>query len=97
LIVTWNLATSHAATAMAISSVAAKHGLTLTVHVADDDASAEAFVRANIAQSLGGVLVLWDAPAFEHSSLRPLAKESLPIIDLLSHSPDGISVVNRRS
>src|SRR4051794_16240941 len=93
LIVTWNLATSHAATAMAISRAAARHGFTLTVHVADDDASAEAFVRTNIVHSLGGVLVLWDSPAFEQSSLRQLAQESLPIIDLLPESPDGISVV----
>src|ERR1041385_4647695 len=34
LIVSWNLATSHAATAMAISRAAAKRDLALTVHVA---------------------------------------------------------------
>jgi DNA-binding LacI/PurR family transcriptional regulator len=93
MIVSWNLATSHAATAMAISRAAATHGLALTVHVADDDTSAEAFVRGNIVHSLGGVLVLWDSPAFEHSSLRQLAAEGVPIIDLLPDSPDGISVV----
>src|SRR5215470_14986143 len=53
LIVTWNLATSHAATAMAISRAASRHDLTLNVHVADDDRSAEAFVRSNIVHSLG--------------------------------------------
>ena len=90
LIVTWNLATSHAATAMAISRSAASHDLTLTVHVADDDRTAEAFVRSNIVHSLGGVLVLWDSPAFEQSSLRQLATEGIPIIDLLPGSPDGV-------
>lgn len=93
LIVTWNLATSHAATAMAISRAAASHGLALTVHVAEDDQSAEAFVRRSTLHNLGGVLVLWDSPAFQHSSLRQLAHEGLPIIDLLPGSPDGIAVV----
>jgi DNA-binding LacI/PurR family transcriptional regulator len=93
LIVTWNLATSHAATAMAISRVAVKHELALTVHVADDDASAEAFIRRSIFHNLGGVLVLWDSPAFEQSSLRQIALDGVPVIDLLPGTPDGISVV----
>jgi len=93
LIVTWNLATSHAATAMAISRAAARHELALTVHVADDDASAEAFVGRTIFHSLGGVLVLWDSPAFESSLLRRIAGDGIPVIDLLPGSPDGISVV----
>src|SRR3954468_1258292 len=93
LIVTWNLATSHAATAMAASRAAAKHDLALTVHVADDDASAESFVRQNIVHSIGGVLVLWDSPAFEQSSLRRIAEDRVPVIDLLPGSLDGISVV----
>lgn len=93
LIVSWNLATSHAATAMAISRAAAAHGFALTVHVADDDVSAEAFVRSNIVHSLGGVLVLWDSPAFAQSSLRRFAVEGVPIIDLLPGSPNGISEV----
>src|SRR5438034_9577865 len=76
LIVTWNLATSHAATAMAISRAAAQHDLALTVHVADDDQSAEAFVQRNILHSLGGVLVLWDSPAFQdRSEERRVGKE----------------------
>jgi DNA-binding LacI/PurR family transcriptional regulator len=93
LIVSWNLATSHAATAMAISRAAAKRDLALTVHVADDDESAETFARSNIVHSLGGALVLWDSPAFQESSLRKIAGEGVPIIDLLPDSPDGISVV----
>jgi LacI family transcriptional regulator len=93
LIVTWNLATSHSATAMAISRVAARHDLALTVHVADDDESAEAFIKRSIFHNLGGVLVLWDSPAFEQSSLRKIALEGVPVIDLLPGTPDGISVV----
>jgi DNA-binding LacI/PurR family transcriptional regulator len=93
LIVTWNLATSHAATAMAISRAAAEHDLALTVHVADDDKSAEAFVQRSISHSQGGVLVLWDSPAFQESSLRQFATDGVPVIDLLPGSPDGISVV----
>ena len=93
LIVTWNLATSHAETAMAISQAAAKRDLVLTVHVADDDAGAEAFVRRSALDSLGGILVLWDSPAFEQSSLRRLAAEALPVIDLLPGNLQGISVI----
>src|SRR3989442_461870 len=93
LIVTWNLATSHAATAMAISRAAARHEMALTVHVADDDQSAEEFVRRNMLHSLGGMLVLWDSPAFQESSLRQLATDGVPVIDLLPGSPDGISIV----
>jgi len=93
LIVTWNLATSHSATAMAISRAAARHELALTVHVADDDESAEAFIRRTIFHNLGGVLMLWDSPAFEESSIRQIARDGVPIIDLLPGTPDGISVV----
>ncbi len=93
LIVTWNLATSHAETAMAISQAAARLDLVLTVHVADDDASAEAFIGRSVLHSLGGVLVLWDSPAFESSSLRQLATEGVPIIDLLPGNADRISIV----
>jgi len=93
LIVTWNLATSHAATAMAISRAVAGHDLALTVHVADDDQSAEVFVRRNLLHHLCGVMVLWDSPAFQKSSLRQLAAEGVPVVDLLPGSPDGISVV----
>lgn len=93
LIVTWNLAISHSITAMAISRAAALHELALTVHVADDDESAEGFVRRNILHGQGGVLVLWDSPALQESSLRKLASEGMPIIDLLPDSPEGISMV----
>src|SRR3954465_303808 len=93
LIVTWNLATSHSATAMAISRGAARHELALTVHVADDDESAEAFIRRTIFHNLGGVLILWDSSAFEESSIRQIARDGVPIIDLLPGTPDGISVV----
>ncbi len=93
LIVSWDLATSHAATAMAISRAAAARDLALTVHVADDDQSAEAYIRRNVFHNLGGVLVLWDSPAFQESSLRELAADGVLVIDLLPDSPDGISVV----
>ena len=93
LIVTWNLAISHAATAMAISRAAAMHDLALTVHVADDDQSAEAFIRRNVLHHLRGVLVIWDSPAFKDSSLRQLAADGMPIIDLLPDGAGGISVV----
>jgi DNA-binding LacI/PurR family transcriptional regulator len=93
LIVTWDLASSHAATAMAISRAAARQDLALTVHVADDDASAEAFLHRHALHHLAGVLVLWDSPAFSRSALRRLATDGLPVLDLLPGSPDGISVV----
>jgi DNA-binding LacI/PurR family transcriptional regulator len=93
LMVTWNLAISHAATAMAISRAAAAQDLALTVHVADDDESAEAFIRRTMLHHLRGVLVIWDSPAFQESTLRKLAAEGVPIIDLLPDGADGISVV----
>ena len=93
LIVSWDLATSHAATAMAISRSAARHDLALTVHVADDDAAAEAFVRRNVLHRIGGVLVLWDSPAFRESSLKLAAVEGVPVVDLLPDGPEGVSVV----
>src|SRR5947208_13942474 len=89
LIVTWNLATSHSVTAMAISRAAARHELALTVHVADDDESAEAFVGRTIFHNLGGILILWDSPAFEKSSIRQTTHDKVPIVDLLPGSPDG--------
>jgi LacI family transcriptional regulator len=92
LIVTWNLATSHAETAMAISRAAAANDLGLTVHVADDDKGAEALLARHSLHHLCGVLVLWDSPAFQKSSLRQLAADGVPVIDLLPGSPDGMSV-----
>jgi DNA-binding LacI/PurR family transcriptional regulator len=93
LIVTWNLATSHSATAMAISRAATQFGLALTVHVADSDADAEAFIKRSMLHHAGGILVLWDSPAFQQSSLCKLAAEGVPVIDLLPGSPPEISVV----
>ena len=93
LIVSWNLATSHAATAMAISRAAARHGLQLTVHVADEDQAAESFLRHSMLHKAGGILVLWDSPAMQGSFLTQLAAEGVPVIDLLPDSPSGISVV----
>ena len=90
LIVTWNLATSHAATAMAISRAAIARQHELTVHVADTDEDAEAFLKRN---RLGGILVLWDSPAFQKSCLRQFAAEGVPVVDLLPESPEGISLV----
>jgi len=93
LIVTWNLATSHAATAMAISRAAARRDFAVTVHVADDDQSAEAFVRRGNFHSGAGLLVLWDSPAFKESTILALAAQGVPVVDLLPDSPSGISVV----
>lgn len=93
LIVSWNLATSHAATAMAISRAAVAKGFELTVHVADDDATAESFLRRRMLHSSSGVLVLWDSPAMHDSYLKQLAAEGTPVIDLLPDGPPGISVV----
>lgn len=93
LIVSWNLATSHAATAMAISRAAVARGFELTVHVAEDDASAEAFLRRRMLHNSGGILVLWDSPAMHESYLRELASEGVPVIDLLPDGPEGVSIV----
>jgi DNA-binding LacI/PurR family transcriptional regulator len=93
LMVSWNLANSHAETAMAISRTAARQGLALTVHVADDDLSAEAFIRRSSFHGTGGVLVLWDSSAFAESSLRQIAADGVSVIDLLPGSPEGISMV----
>ena len=93
LIVTWDLATSHSATAMAISRAAIARGFELTVHVADNDAEAEAFLKRRMLHNAGGILVLWDSPAMRESYLTQLAAEGLPVVDLLPESPEGISTV----
>lgn len=93
LIVTWDLATSHSATAMAISRAAIARGFELTVHVADNDAEAEAFLKRRMLHNVGGLLVLWDSPAMRDSCLVQLAAESVPIVDLLPESPPGIATV----
>lgn len=93
LIVTWDLATSHSATAMAISRAAIAKGFELTVHVADDDAEAEAFLKRRMLHNAGGILVLWDSPAMRASYLNQLAAEGVPVVDLLPDSPPGISTV----
>jgi LacI family transcriptional regulator len=93
LIVTWDLATSHSATAMAISRAVVAHGFELTVHVADNDAEAEAFLNRRMLHNAGGLLVLWDSPAMRESHLGQLAGEGVPVVDLLPDSPANISTV----
>jgi LacI family transcriptional regulator len=93
LIVTWDLATSHSATAMAISRAAIAQGFELTVHVADNDSEADAFLRRRMLHNTGGLLVLWDSPAMRESYLCQLAEEGVPVVDLLPDSPKGISTV----
>ncbi len=93
MIVSWNLATSHSATAMAISRAAARKNLLLTVHVADDDKSAEEFVTKQNLHNLGGVLILWDSPALEHSALMNLASDGVPVIALLPGTFHTLSAV----
>jgi len=78
---------------MAISRAGVRQGLAVTVHVADDDQGAEAFIRRSSFHGTGGVLVLWDSPAFAESSLRQIASDGVTIIDLLPDSPNGISMV----
>lgn len=93
LIVSWNLATSHAATAMAISRAAAAQGLEVTVQITEDDAAAEAFLQRRALHNLGGIMVLWDSPAMQRSPLKQLASEGVPVIDLLPDGPESVSVV----
>ena len=93
LIVTWNLAKSHSATAMAISRAAAVHDFQVTVHVADTDLDAEAFLKRTALNNIGGLLILWDSPALQSSIVRDIAAEGLPVVDLLPDSPEGISAV----
>ncbi|MDB6123597.1 MAG: HTH-type transcriptional repressor CytR [Pedosphaera sp.] len=93
LIVTWDLATSHSATAMAISRAAIARDFELTVHVADSNADAEAFLKRQMLHNTGGILVLWDSPAMRESCLNQLAAEGVPVVDLLPDSPPGISTV----
>lgn len=93
LIVTWDLATSHSATAMAISRAAISLGFELTVHVADNNAEAEAFLKRRMFHNAGGILVLWDSPAMRASYLTQLAAEGVPVVDLLPDSPPGVSTV----
>ena len=93
LIVSWNLARSHAATAMAISRTATQRDMEATVHVCDTDEEAEAFLKRRMMSNIGGLLILWDSPALKASVLKDIATEGLPVVDLLPDSPDGISVV----
>jgi DNA-binding LacI/PurR family transcriptional regulator len=93
LIVTWDLATSHSATAMAVCRAAIARGLELTVHVVDDDLQAETFLRRRMMHNIAGLLVLWDSPAMRASHLDQMASEGVPVVDLLPDSPTRISTV----
>jgi DNA-binding LacI/PurR family transcriptional regulator len=78
---------------MAISRAAIGQGFELTVHAADDDATAEAFLKRRMLHNIGGIQAIWDSPAMQESYLKQLAAEGAPVIDLLSDSPAGISMV----
>jgi len=93
LITTWELAISHAATAMAISRAASARELDVSVQVADTSEEAAAFLEHRMLHNSGGMLVLWDSPALKKSRLQQLAAEGLPVVDLLPDAPAGISVV----
>jgi DNA-binding LacI/PurR family transcriptional regulator len=93
LIATWELAISHAATAMSISRAASARELDVSVQVADTSQDAAAFLERRMLHNSGGLLVLWDSPALKKSSLQQLAREGLPVVDLLPDAPPGISVV----
>lgn len=93
LITTWELAISHAATAMAISRAASSRGLDVSVQVADTNEEAASFLENRMLHNSGGLLVLWDSPVVKDSRLRQLAAEGLPVVDLLPDAPSGISVV----
>lgn len=93
LVVNWNLAASHAATAMAVSRAAIERGLELNVHVADSDHNAESFLRRRMLHNSGGLMVLWDSPAVGGSLLEDLAGQGVPIVDLLPGVSDSISLV----
>jgi DNA-binding LacI/PurR family transcriptional regulator len=93
LIVTWDLALSHSATAMAISRASIARGFELTVHVADDDSLAADFLRRGAMHHIGGLVVLWDSPAMQESPVLQLAAEGITVIDLLPGSSDPIATV----
>lgn len=93
LIATWELAISHAATAMAIGRAASARELDVSVQVADTNQDAAAFLERRMLHNSGGLLVLWDSPALMKSCVQRLAQEGLPVVDLLPDAPRGISVV----
>lgn len=93
LIATWELAISHAATAMAISRAASARELDVSVQVTDTNDDAAAFLERRMLHNSGGLLVLWDSPGLKKSRLQQLAQEGLPVVDLLPDAPPGISTV----
>jgi len=93
LIVTWDLAISHAETAMAISGAAAAHDLDVSVQVVDTSEDAVAFLERRMLHNSGGLLVLWDSAELKNSRLQQLSAEGLPVVDLLPDAPPGISIV----
>src|ERR1017187_9583922 len=70
LIPTWDLAISHAATAMAISRAASARELDVSVQVADTSQDAATFLERRMLHNSGGMLVLWDSPALKKSRVQ---------------------------
>jgi DNA-binding LacI/PurR family transcriptional regulator len=93
LITTWELAISHAATAMAISRAASVRDLDVSVQVADTNQDAVSFLERRMLHNSGGLLVLWDSPALKKSPVQQLAAEGVPVVDLLPDAPSCISIV----
>lgn len=97
LVVTWQVARSHAQTAMAVSRAAGARGLQLTVHVAQGDREALAFLKRASLHNIMGLLVLWDSPEMQNSGLVQLANDGLPVVDLLPGDLKGVvSVTTNR-
>lgn len=90
LIVTWEMAVSHAATAMAVSRAASARDLDVSVHVAESHQDAAAFLEKRMIHNSGGLLVIWDSPASKNSRLTQLAAEGVPVVDLLPDPSRGV-------
>lgn len=93
LIVTWQMAKSHSQTAMALSRSAMMQGLQLMVNVVENDQEAEKFLQQKMLSNHVGLLVLWDSPAMETSTLVRIAEDGFPVIDLLPGNQESIECV----
>lgn len=98
LVVSWDIITSLADLAIAITQAAASKGLTTIVHMANDSADANAFLRVVPSLHPFGMLLLWDSTQIQDDQISQIRALGIPVADLMPPGPlcDAVVTADRQ-
>jgi DNA-binding LacI/PurR family transcriptional regulator len=93
LVVSWDMASSHAALTILLTQTAASRGLTTIVYIANDSNEANAFLGTVCSLHPYGLLLLWDSETVSVEQLDHIRSLGIPITDLVPSGPPCTAVV----